>query len=76
VRLKHPLSERETQVTVLVCDGLPDKLIADRLKISEHRVRHCLGYIFIKTGVENRYQLVAWAFQNRVVRISTAKSAR
>jgi hypothetical protein len=40
------LSDREQQITNLVCDDLPNKVIANRLGLSEGTVKaHCTGFI-------------------------------
>lgn len=53
-----PLSERERQVISHVLDGLANKEIADRLKLSESSVKGVLQQLFAKTGVRTRSQLV------------------
>lgn len=50
------LTPRERQVLVLVSDGLPNKVIASRLGLSEVTVKSHLFSIFRKLGVQNRVQ--------------------
>ena len=55
------LSEREREVLGLVVDGLPNKLIARRLNISERTVKAHLTRIFEQLGVTDRTQAALWA---------------
>lgn len=50
------LSARQFEVLVAVCDGLSNKLIAQRLQIAEKTVKSHVGAIFEKLGVANRTQ--------------------
>jgi DNA-binding NarL/FixJ family response regulator len=58
------LTDRECQVIQLICEGLPNKGIADRLAISEATVRHHLTAIFSKLGLTSRLELVIYAYQH------------
>ena len=60
------LTEREHQVIQLICEGLQNRAIAGRLFISETTVRHHLTSIFTKLEVENRLELVVYAFQHNL----------
>jgi len=51
------LSEREQQVAALVCEGLSNKAIAQKLKLSEGTIKSHLHTIFQKLGVQSRYEL-------------------
>ena len=55
------LSEREQEVLGLVAQGLPNKLIARRLGISERTVKAHLTRIFEQLGVTDRTQAALWA---------------
>jgi two-component system nitrate/nitrite response regulator NarL len=57
------LSERERQVLSFILEGLGNKQIADRLKISESAVKASLQQLFAKTGVRTRSQLVRIALE-------------
>ena len=61
------LSPRETEVLVLVAEGLPNGEIAERLFISERTVRYHLTSIFGKLGADNRTQAVALARQKSLL---------
>lgn len=62
------LTDRECQVIQLICEGLQNKLIADRLAISETTVRHHLTSIFSKLGLSSRLELVIYAYQHDLAR--------
>jgi DNA-binding NarL/FixJ family response regulator len=55
------LSHREREVLGLLLDGLPNKLIARRLEISEKTVKSHLTRIFREIGVSDRTQAALWA---------------
>jgi DNA-binding NarL/FixJ family response regulator len=55
------LSPRELQVLGLIGAGLPNKIIARRLEISEKTVKAHLTSIFRQLGVTDRTQAALWA---------------
>jgi DNA-binding NarL/FixJ family response regulator len=55
------LSEREREVLALLGEGLPNKLIARRLQITEKTVKSHLTRIFRELGVTDRTQAALWA---------------
>ena len=55
------LTPREQEVLALLADGLPNKLIARRLDISEKTVKAHLTNIFQRIGVTDRTQAALWA---------------
>lgn len=57
--LAPPLTPRERQVLGMVAEGLPNKIIAARLGISEHTVKTHLAALFEKLGVSTRTEAVA-----------------
>jgi DNA-binding NarL/FixJ family response regulator len=57
----HQLSDREREVLGLVTRGLPNKLIARELGISEKTVKAHLTTIFQRIGVTDRVQAAMWA---------------
>jgi DNA-binding NarL/FixJ family response regulator len=54
------LSPREREVLALLVDGMPNKLIALRLGISEKTVKSHLTNVFRRIGVTDRVQAVLW----------------
>ena len=55
------LSDREREVLELVALGLPNKLIARELSISEKTVKTHLTNVFRTIGVTDRTQAALWA---------------
>ena len=55
------LSPREREVLVMVAEGLPNKVIARRLSISEKTVKAHLTSVFRQIGVTDRTQAALWA---------------
>jgi DNA-binding NarL/FixJ family response regulator len=55
------LSAREREVLALLLEGLPNKLIARRLEISEKTVKSHLTRVFREIGVTDRTQAALWA---------------
>ena len=60
------LSSREREVLALVAEGLPNKLIARRLEISEKTVKAHLTSVFRAIGVDDRTQAAIWATRNGI----------
>jgi DNA-binding NarL/FixJ family response regulator len=56
------LSKREQDVVSGVADGLSNREIAQRLKLTEHTVKNYLFRIFDKLGVSSRVEVVLYAF--------------
>jgi DNA-binding NarL/FixJ family response regulator len=54
------ISPRERDVLALLLDGMPNKLIARRLGISEKTVKSHLTSIFRHIGVNDRVQAILW----------------
>jgi DNA-binding NarL/FixJ family response regulator len=54
------LSPREREVLLMVGEGLPNKLIARRLEISEKTVKAHLTRVFARIGVSDRTQAALW----------------
>jgi DNA-binding NarL/FixJ family response regulator len=60
------LSKREREVLLLVAEGLPNKLIARRLEISEKTVKAHLTSVFQRIGVSDRTQAALWAHRHGI----------
>jgi DNA-binding NarL/FixJ family response regulator len=54
----EPLTNREIQVLELLAEGLPNKAIAERLKISDQTVKFHVSSISAKLGAANRTDAV------------------
>ncbi len=66
------LTDRERVVLTLVGTGLPNKLIAGKLGISEKTVKAHLTNVFRAIGVTDRTQAALWAQRNGLVSTETA----
>jgi len=70
------LSAREAEVLALLVEGLPNKLIARRLEISEKTVKTHLTAIFRTLNVTDRTQAALWAERSGFVERRGAKRQR
>jgi DNA-binding NarL/FixJ family response regulator len=59
------LSKREQEVVGCVAEGLSNREIASRLKLTEHTVKNYLFRIFDKLGVSSRVEVVLYVFRLR-----------
>src|SRR5487761_698929 len=59
------LTKREQEVAFLLADGLPNKQIAHKLKLSEHTVSNYLFRIYNKLGVSSRVELVLYLLKQK-----------
>ena len=66
------LSEREQEVLLMVVEGLPNKLIAQRLSISEKTVKAHLTSVFRQIGVNDRTQAALWAERSGLSKTNAA----
>ena len=64
--LEPALTEREREVRALMEQGMPDKLIAERLVLSVKTVEKHAGAVLRKTGARNRTELAALAGRGRL----------
>ena len=63
----EPLTQREIQVLELLAEGLPNKAIADRLKISDQTVKFHVSSISAKLGAVNRTDAVRRAVRRGLI---------
>jgi two-component system nitrate/nitrite response regulator NarL len=71
-----PLSAREIDVVRCVAEGLTNREIAQRLKLTEHTVKNYLFRIFDKLGVSSRVEVVLYALGNGAPRSSAPPTNR
>ncbi len=64
-----PLTDREHEVLELLAQGLPNKAIAQRLRISEHTVKFHVNSILTKLGAESRTEAVVLATRAGLVHL-------
>jgi len=67
--LTDTLTERELQVLQLVAEGMPNKSIAARLRISEHTVKFHVNSILTKVGAQSRTQAVTLATRLGLIKL-------
>ena len=60
------LSQRETEIVVLVAQGFKNKEMAERMFISEQTVKNHLHNIFDKLGVSDRLELALYAIHHNL----------
>ena len=65
------LSPREKQIIALIGEGLKNKAISQRLFLSETTVRHHLTSVFQKLQVNDRLELVIYAYRHNLCSIKT-----
>lgn len=63
------LSEREMEILILICQGLSNQEIADKLFISKRTVDKHRANILEKSESKNTAQLVVFAIRNRLVEL-------
>jgi len=70
------LSAREVDVVRCVAEGLTNREIAQRLKLTEHTVKNYLFRIFDKLGVSSRVEVVLYALGNAGPRTAALPNGR
>ena len=60
------LSDREAEIVMRLAEGMPNKVIAGELAITEATVKVHLKNILRKLGVTNRTQAAVWAINRRL----------
>ena len=63
------LTHRESEVLQLICDGLSNREIAERLKLSANTISVHRTNIMNRLGVHKTAELVVYAIQNGLVRL-------
>jgi two-component system, NarL family, response regulator YdfI len=65
--VQEPLTPREIQVLELLAEGLPNKAIAERLRISDQTVKFHVSSISGKLGAANRTDAVRRALRRGLI---------
>jgi PAS domain S-box-containing protein len=55
------LTEREQDILALICQGMNDQQMSERLKLSRHTVRNHVSSLYRKIGVNRRGAAILWA---------------
>ena len=63
------LTAREREVIALVGEGLRNNQIAQRLSLSETTVRRLLASIFRKLGIDERLDLILYAYRHGLAQV-------
>src|SRR5439155_24163709 len=63
------LTERERQVVQFLSEGLSNKLIADRLGISDHTAKFHVNGVMMKLGASTRTEAVVEAVRRGLIRL-------
>jgi DNA-binding NarL/FixJ family response regulator len=63
------LTEPEHEVIRLICEGIQNRQIAERMSISQASMRYHLASIFAKLGVTDRFELAIYAFQHGIAKL-------
>lgn len=54
---RYGLTKREAEVAALLAQGLSNREIAERIRVSQHTVRHHAEWVFTKVGIHSRKAL-------------------
>jgi len=57
------LTRRENEVVAMVAEGLTNREIAGKMRLSEHTVKNYLFRVFEKLGFSSRSELMLYALQ-------------
>ena len=74
VQKANGMTEREKEVVELICRGMKNKGIAEKLFIAETTVRHHLTSVFNKLEVASRLELVIYAFKHQLVKMPSQQT--
>lgn len=61
------LTERESEIIKLICDGCDNKEIASKLFLAEGTVRNSISRLLEKLDLKDRTQLAVFAIKNNIV---------
>jgi Response regulator containing a CheY-like receiver domain and an HTH DNA-binding domain len=67
MQVSEEFSEQEKHIIELCLEGLPAKLIADRLSISTRTVDWHKSNMFSKLGINSTIELVQFAIKNKII---------
>lgn len=62
------LKENELEILRWIAEGKSNREIAEKVFLSEGRVKNIISEILAKLGLKDRYQLLSFAYRNNLVR--------
>lgn len=62
------LKESELEILQLIAEGKSNREIAEKVFLSEGRVKNIVSEILAKLGLKDRYQLLSFAYRNNLIR--------
>jgi non-specific serine/threonine protein kinase len=65
------LTEREREIAALIAQGKSNGEIAHEMVLSKRTVEKHIAHILLKLGVTNRTQIVRWAIETGLVKLTT-----
>lgn len=63
------LSERENEILSLLCQGLTNQELADKLFVSLRTIESAKSKLMEKTNTKNNAGLIIWAIKNKIVEV-------
>ncbi len=67
-RIRYPeLTSREIEILKLIASGLSNKLIADRLDVTESTIKHHVAALLTKLSAEDRTHAVTIALERNII---------
>jgi len=64
--INQALTKREIEVVIGLVDGLSYKLIARRLGVTIHTVRHFIKIVYKKLGVNSKSEVISKAYKGEI----------